>query len=103
MPRYRKFVPKDVESSGTELLSLDEYEVFRLLNLEKKTQSECAERMQISRSTVSRIYDNAGEKIARALVWGRKIVIDGGDVMVCEKMRPECLGEKHCCHRGEKL
>ena len=59
--------------------------------------------MQISRSTVSRIYDNAGEKIARALVWGRKIVIDGGDVMVCEKMRPECLGEKHCCHRGEKL
>ena len=103
MPRYRKFVPKDVESSGTEWLSIDEYEVFRLLNLEKKTQSECAERMQISRSTVSRIYDNAGEKIARALVWGRKIVIDGGDVMVCEKMRPECLGEKHCCHRGEKL
>lgn len=72
MPRYRKFVPKDVESSGTELLSLDEYEVFRLLNLEKKTQSECAERMQISRSTVSRIYDNAGEKIARCPGLGQK-------------------------------
>ena len=100
MPLYRKFKPECGESSGKELLSFDEYEVFRLLNLEKKTQNECAERMQISRSTVSRIYDSAGEKIARALVLGRKLVIDGGDVMVCEKMRPECIGEKHCCHIG---
>ena len=75
MPRYRKFVPEGRRKAAeAELLSLDEYEVFRLLNLEKKTQSECAERMQISRSTVSRIYDNAGEKIARALVWAEKLL-----------------------------
>ena len=51
MPLYRKFKPECGESSEKELLSFDEYEVFRLLNLEKKTQNECAERMQISRST----------------------------------------------------
>lgn len=60
----------------------------------------CRKNADIAWSTVSRIYDSAGEKIARALVLGRKLVIDGGDVMVCEKMRPECIGEEHCCHIG---
>ena len=55
--------------------------------------------MDISRPTVTRIYNSARQKIADALVNGRSITISGGDVTVCEAIRPECVNEKYCCHR----
>ena len=52
VPRVDKFCPnggKDVEPI---LLTLDEYEVIRLVDLEQKTHEQCAAQMDISRSTV---------------------------------------------------
>lgn len=99
-PKYDEFTPKTSEN-GTVEIALDEYEVFRLLNYEGKTHTECAERMNISRPTVSRINKAVCKKLSDALVNGKRIAIGGGDVMVCQTMRPECSQEKHCCHRAE--
>ena len=61
------------------------------------TQEQCAERMGISRPTVTRIYNEARRKVADMLVNSRNLTISGGDVYVCPAMRPECAGEEHCC------
>lgn len=83
-------------------ITYDEYETVRLLDFVKLTQQQCAEKMDISRPTVTRIYNEARHKLADALVNGRGITISGGDVIVCEKLRPECINEKYCCHKNQE-
>ena len=60
-------------------LTLDEYEAIRLLDLEGLTQAECAEMMNVSRTTVTAIYERARKKIAECIVNGRRLLISGGD------------------------
>lgn len=103
MPRAAGFCPEGCEASGSINLTYDEYEVIRLLDYMQMTQEQCAKRMQISRPTVTRIYDEARRKIADMLSNGRMLTIGGGDVFVCPSLRPECAGEDHCCHRNREL
>lgn len=82
-PRFAGFGPEDDRSDGgcrgeRVVLNLDEFETIRLLDFERLTQSECAEAMQVSRTTVTDIYDRARYKIADCLVNGRRLVIAGG-------------------------
>lgn len=99
-PKVTRFVPAGGTSGGEGItLGLDEYEVVRLLDYVHLSQQQCAEKMNISRTTVTRMYESARSKIARALVCGQALTIAGGDVAVCEKMRPECRDEPLCCHR----
>ncbi len=60
-------------------LLFDEYETVRLLDYEGRQQAEAAELMKVSRPTLTRIYMNARQKIAQALVEGRQITITGGN------------------------
>ena len=99
LPRAGGFTPQGCEASGSVNLTYDEYEVIRLLDHMQMTQEQCAERMGISRPTVTRIYDEARRKVADMLVNSRNLTISGGDVYVCPAMRPECADEEHCCHR----
>ena len=99
LPRAGGFTPQGCEASGSVNLTYDEYEAIRLLDHVQMTQEQCAERMGISRPTVTRIYDEARRKVADMLVNSRNLTISGGDVYVCPAMRPECAGEEHCCHR----
>lgn len=101
IPKTLTFFPEGDESNGIVTIGLDEYEVIRLLDYEKKSQEMCAQRMNISRSTVTRMYDSVRNKLATAFVEGKQIRIDGGDVMVCTQMRPECVDEEHCCHKDK--
>ena len=64
-------------------LTLDEYEVIRLVDLEGYSHLECAKQMDISRSTVQEIYESARRKIASFIVYGRKLYIRGGNYQVC--------------------
>lgn len=104
VPKVAGFRP--VFSSGAadggmaENLTYDEYEVIRLLDLMQMTQDQCAKRMDISRPTVTRIYNEARRKMADMLVNGKELTIGGGDVIVCTEMKLECVDEPHCCHRG---
>lgn len=68
---------KELESI---ILSYDEYEVVRLLDYEGLMQEQAAERMNVSRPTLTRIYENARKTIARAFVECKMIVIEGGNV-----------------------
>lgn len=103
LPAVKGFIPQECVADGNVNLTYDEYEVIRLLDYMQMTQEQCAQRMQISRPTVTRIYDEARRKMADMLVNGRALTIGGGDVYVCPRMRPECEGEEYCCHKNREL
>jgi len=87
--KARRFVPESATqgdagaggaSAGAAVhLSHDELEALRLADLEKLTQEECAEKMGISRRTYWNMLKNARSKLADALVFGKEIVISGGE------------------------
>jgi len=68
-----------------EVLSVEELEAVRLKDLEGLEQEECAERMQVSRPTFQRVLVSAREKIARALVEGAAIRVEGGNYRVAKR------------------
>ena len=63
---------------NTIFLHFEEYEAIRLCDYEMKTQQEASVSMGVSRPTLSRIYVSARQKIAKALVRGVTIMIEGG-------------------------
>lgn len=60
-------------------LKFEEYESLRLVNYEKMSQDEAAAKMNISRPTLTRIYNRAVNTIAVAFVEGKAINIAGGN------------------------
>ncbi len=78
LPVFRSFSPDDVPDSEIVLMTVDEFESLRLLDSENLTQEECAVRMNISRTTVTAIYDSARKKVADVLVNGKRLLISGG-------------------------
>jgi len=65
--------------ASTALLTADEVEKASL-DYEYMNQEEAAKRMNVSRPTLTRIYDSARKKIASALVNSLRIEIAGGSV-----------------------
>lgn len=63
-------------------LLYEEYESLRLCDYEKYNQQDASSLMGVSRPTFTRIYMSAREKIALAMVEGRKIRIEGGKVVL---------------------
>lgn len=61
-------------------LLIEEYEAIRLLDYQNLTQEEAAVHMDISRPTLTRIYEEARNKVATAFVEGRDIIFRGGDI-----------------------
>ena len=78
LPVYRSFSPDDITDVESVLMTVDEFEVVRLLDDEGLTQEACASRMNIARTTVTAIYDSARKKVADALVHGKRLLITGG-------------------------
>ena len=100
MPRNSSFAPLgngDMSHAQSITMAVDEYETIRLIDLAGYTQEECAEQMGIARTTVQGIYNDARRKVADALVNGKVLWIEGGDVALCKedtgcerKCRPFC-------------
>lgn len=82
-PKNDAFVPDGRSSGEKVVLTVDEYESLRLIDLEGYTQERCAEQMQVSRTTVQGVYDAARKKVADALVNGKRLLIRGGDYVTC--------------------
>ena len=81
-PLMTGFKPFGIPRSQLEevVLHYDEYEAVRLLDYEGLMQEQAAERMNVSRPTLTRIYESARKTIAKAFVEGKMIVIEGGNV-----------------------
>jgi len=59
-------------------LTKEEYEALRLKEIENYEQVRCAELMNVSQPTYSRILDSARKKITDAIVNGKALKIEGG-------------------------
>lgn len=92
MPARERFGPLDAFATPETIISMavDEYETIRLIDLEGLTQEESANQMNIARTTVQRIYNDARRKLAEAIVNGRVLAIGGGDVEIYCNNRGSC-------------
>ena len=100
MPARTYFKPAGVPLSALEEvgLELDELEALRLADLQGLYQEEAAERMGVSRPTFGRIIETARRKVAEALVAGKALRIEGGDVSMETARRFRC---SDCSHSWE--
>ena len=71
-------------------MSVDEYETIRLIDLQGFTQEECAAQMNVARTTVQGIYNEARQKLANVLVNGKILEIQGGDYVLCDGLEETC-------------
>lgn len=101
LPDINRFGPLDspVGKEHFVIMSVDEYETIRLIDLEGLTQEECSSQMKVARTTVQGIYQEARKKIAESLVNGKVLRIEGGDYKLCDG--EDSNGER-CCHRNRK-
>jgi predicted DNA-binding protein (UPF0251 family) len=83
-PGVTYFKPRGVSMASLEEvgLTLDEIEAIRLSDLEEQDQTKAAKKMKISQSTFQRILTVAHRKIAEALVKGKAIKVEGGEVIM---------------------
>lgn len=92
-PKVSWFKPAGVSLQYLEEveLTLDEVEALRLADFEGQYQELVAEKMKVSRQTIGRILATAHKKIAEALVMGKAIRLEGGEI--------ECHGDGYCCDK----
>jgi predicted DNA-binding protein (UPF0251 family) len=81
LPQITYFKPSGVSSANLEeeRITVEEAEAIRLKDLEELELEDCAYRMNISRTTFSRILNSARKRIADALLSGKAIRIEGGN------------------------
>ena len=67
LPESNRFGPLNapINQDNFVILTIDEYETLRLIDLMRLTQEECAKNMKVSRTTVQGIYDEARKKSPR--------------------------------------
>lgn len=94
-------------------LTFEEYESLRLVSYENLSQEDAAVRMEVSRPTLTRIYNRAIQKVAKTLVEGCRLEIGGGNYNFgspwfrCRKCHRIFEGKEnhrpcaHCCDYGE--
>ena len=92
-PLCNRFMPQ-LEHQFIEIVTLgiDEYECIRLIDYEGMTQEECAEQMNLVRTSITGIYANARKKVADSLVNGKELRIEGGNYEFCH-------GNLTCCRQ----
>ncbi|MBN2879436.1 MAG: DUF134 domain-containing protein [Clostridia bacterium] len=101
MPSNTLYGPMDRNTdAGIITMTVDEYETIRLIDMENLTQEECADAMNVARTTVQRIYTSAREKLAKFLVNGNRLKIEGGEYKLCtDAERMNGCGQ---CRRGRR-
>ncbi|MCK5839444.1 MAG: DUF134 domain-containing protein [Bacteroidales bacterium] len=95
-PMFSEFKPVGIAGSSLiqTILSLDEYEAFRLADFVGLPHIEAADEMEISRSTFTRLIEKARKKIADFIILGTTLTIGGGTV----HFRHNIIQCKDCGH-----
>jgi len=96
-PNCRIFRPAGARVSTLEevVLSMDEFEAIRLADLEGLYHEAAAERMNVSRPTFGRIVEAARSKVARVLVEGLTLRIEGVEIEPPEGRTFRCVQCRH--------
>jgi len=107
LPMVDEFAPCEGTEKGVVELTVDEYEVIRLIDRQGLNQNECAVQMQVARTTVQAIYDSARGKLAEFLIDGKRLKIRGGCYDVCAQSENckasrcgKACGRKQCQESG---
>jgi len=92
LPESNRFGPLNspINQEHFITMTIDEYETIRLIDLEGFTQEECASQMNIARTTVQGMYNDARKKLAESLVNGKVLRIEGGDYKLCDGLEESC-------------
>ena len=91
---YPRFQPEGRSDAGCVVLTMDEYEFLRLVDFERRTHEQCAELMDVSRTTVTEIYETARFKLADSIVNGKRLEIAGGNYRLCDGSANQTCGKK---------
>ncbi len=83
-----------IEKNNIILVTVEEYEVVRLIDLVGLTQEECATRMDVARTSIQRLYIDARRKMAESFINGKFLKIEGGNYTVCTGENINCCGNK---------
>lgn len=105
-PRCRAFGPAGLppgsraggaggSRSGEVVMTLDELEAIRLADLAGLYQQQAAEQMNVSRQTFGRIVQDARRKLAEALIEGKALRIEGGEIEMPETRQFQCSDCQH--------
>jgi predicted DNA-binding protein (UPF0251 family) len=80
-PKMLGFKPFGIPLRNSEhvVMQYEEYEAVKLVIYDKLSQDAAAEKMEVSRPTLTRIYNSALKKIGEGFVEGKAILIKGGD------------------------
>lgn len=89
-PQFNRFAPCGSDASTQILLTVDEFETIRLIDYEGKTQAQCAQSMDVARTTVTDIYERARTKIADCIINGKTLCIAGGNYVLCDGQSQAC-------------
>lgn len=102
LPTNNLFAPMGLSGENSKMISMtvEHYETIRLIDLEGLTQEECAEQMDVARTTVQRIYMEARKILADFLVNSHQLNIEGGDYRLC-KDREHPSGCGRCRRRNQ--
>ena len=98
-PEILEFYPQSAEDKEYVILTVDEFEVIRLIDKEGFSQEECSRQLGVARTTAQRIYENARKKIANVLVCGLPLKIEGGDYRLCNGRDNSC--SKYDCYKKQ--
>ena len=92
LPESNRFGPLDSRLIADSIIKMtvDEYETIRLIDLAGYTQEECASQMNVARTTVQGIYNDARKKLAESLVNGKVLLIEGGEYRLCDGKEEFC-------------
>ena len=97
LPDTKYFKPRGIPLSLLEevILTVDECEAVRLADLEGLYQEQAAEKMAVSRQTFGRIIESAHKKVAEALIKGKALKIEGGEIDMSEMRKFKCSSCQH--------
>jgi len=95
-PLFSDFKPIGIRGHDLKqiVLTLDEFEAFRLADQLGYSHAMAADEMEISRSTFSRLIEQARKKIADFIILGKMLTIEGGTV----HFRVNIIQCKDCGH-----
>ena len=85
-PKTDYFKPRGIPMAQLEevMLSIEELEALRLVDLEGMYQEDAAREMGVSRQTIQRMITEARAKVIEALFTGKALRIEGGSYIIKE-------------------